>query len=54
MFNLIQALNYFSKKSAGNEQNMLRIYKRKNGINPIEEYPILVPTNKAIELAYNY
>ncbi|WP_347173475.1 hypothetical protein [Polaribacter uvawellassae] len=39
---------------AENERNIIRIARRKNGINSIEDFPIFVPTNNTIELSYDY
>lgn len=39
---------------AENERNIIRIARRKNGVNTIEDFPLLVPTNNSIELTYDY
>lgn len=39
---------------AENERNVIRIARRKNGVNSIEDIPIFVPTNNTIELSYEY
>jgi hypothetical protein len=39
---------------AENEKNIIRIARRKNGVNSIEDFPIFVPANNKIELNYEY
>ena len=39
---------------AEGENNIITIFRRKNGINTKEEIPIFIPSNNAIELTYNY
>jgi len=39
---------------AENERNIIRIARRKNGVNTIEDFPIFVPSNNSIELTYEY
>ena len=39
---------------AEGEKNMIRIYRRKNGVNTSEDFPIFVPSNNAITLSYDY
>lgn len=39
---------------AEGENNMVRIVKRKNGVNTLQDVPIIVPANNTIELTYNY
>ena len=39
---------------AEGEKNIIRIVKRKNGENSLEDYPVVVPKNNTIELSYNF
>ena len=39
---------------AEGEKNMVRIFRRKDGVNTIEDVPVFVPTNNTIEQTYNY
>lgn len=39
---------------AENEQNIIRIARRENGVNTIEDFPVFVPSNNTIELTYDY
>lgn len=39
---------------AENEENIIRIARRKNGVNTTEDFPVFVPTNNTIELNYEY
>jgi len=39
---------------AENEENIIRIARRKNGVNTIEDFPVFVPSNNSIELNYDY
>lgn len=39
---------------AEGEKNIIRIFKRKNGMNSSEDYPITVPPNNTIELTYDF
>jgi hypothetical protein len=49
--NLNNTLNVFV---AEGEKNIVRIFRRKNGINTSEDFPIIVPANNTIELTYTY
>lgn len=40
--------------AAENEQNYIRLVRRKNGVNSTEEFPLFVPSNNSIELTYDY
>ena len=39
---------------AENELNIIRIFRRKNGNNTHEDFPLFVPSNNDIELSYDY
>jgi hypothetical protein len=39
---------------AENDQNVIRIVRRKNGINTIEDFPMFVPSDNTIELNFDY
>jgi len=39
---------------AEGENNVIRIFRRKNGINTSEDIPIFIPPNNTIELTYNF
>lgn len=39
---------------AENEQNIIRIVRRKNGVTTSEDFPLFIPTNNSIELSYDY
>lgn len=39
---------------AENEENIIRISRRKNGVNTSEDFPIFIPSNNSIELSYDY
>jgi hypothetical protein len=39
---------------AQNERNIIRIARRKNGVNTTEDFPVFVPPNNTIELSYEY
>lgn len=39
---------------AEGENNMVRIFRRKNGENTIEDIPIFIPVNNTIELTFDY
>lgn len=39
---------------AEGEKNMIRVFRRKNGVNSSEDFPVFVPSNNTIELIYNY
>jgi len=39
---------------AENEQNIIRIARRKNGVNTVEDFTVFVPSDNSIELAYEY
>lgn len=49
--NLNNLLNVFV---AEGENNVIRIFRRKNGVNTIEDVPMVIPANNNIELTYNY
>ncbi len=49
--NLNNSLNVFV---AEGENNIIRIYRRKNGENTSEDILVKVPVNNSIELTYNY
>lgn len=36
------------------EKNIIRVFKRKNGINSYEDFPLIIPPNNSIVLTYNY
>lgn len=46
--------NLLSVFVAEGEKNIVRIFKRKNGVNTSEDYPVVVPKNNTIELTYDY
>jgi hypothetical protein len=39
---------------AEGENNIIRIYRRKNGVNTSEDIPIFIPQNNTIELTYDF
>ena len=39
---------------AEGENNVIRIFRRKNGVNTSEDIPIYIPANNTIELTYNF
>ena len=39
---------------AEGEKNMIRVFRRKNGVNTSEDFPVFVPSNNTIELSYDY
>ena len=39
---------------AENEQNIIQIIRRKNGVNSTEEFPMFIPSNNSIELNFEY
>ncbi len=39
---------------AENEENIIRVMRRKNGVDSVEEFPLFVPSNNTIELTYDY
>jgi hypothetical protein len=39
---------------AENEQNIIRIARRKNGVNTVEDFTVFVPSDNSIELTYEY
>jgi hypothetical protein len=39
---------------AEEERNIIRIFRRKNGLNTSEDFPVFIPKNNSIELTYNY
>lgn len=39
---------------AENEQNIIRIARRKNGVNTVENFTVFVPSDNSIELTYEY
>ncbi len=49
--NLNNLLNVFV---AEGENNIIRIIKRKNGVNTLQDFPLIIPPNNSIELTYNY
>lgn len=40
--------------AAGDEQNIIQILRRKNGVNTIEEHPFYIPVNNTIDLTFSY
>ena len=46
--------NLLSIFVAEGENNVIRIFRRKNGINTSEDIPIFIPPNNTIELTYNF
>ncbi|MEO1033700.1 MAG: hypothetical protein AAFX55_20110 [Bacteroidota bacterium] len=53
-FSASEINSQFSPFVAENEENVIRIARRKNGVNTIEDFPIFIPSNNSIELNYNY
>lgn len=53
-FRATQGNNLLSVFVAEGEKNIVRIFKRKNGVNTSEDYPVIVPKNNTIELTYDY
>ena len=53
-FRATQLNNLLSVFVAESEKNIVRIFKRKNGVNSSEDYPVIVPKGNTIELTYNY
>lgn len=53
-FRATQVNNLLSVFVAEGERNIVRIFKRKNGENSSEDYPVVVPKNNTIELTYSY
>ncbi|WP_310560265.1 hypothetical protein [Flavobacterium sp.] len=49
--NLNNLLNVFV---AEGENNVIRIFRRKNGVNTSVDFPIFIPPNNTIELTYNF
>jgi hypothetical protein len=49
--NLNNRLNVFV---AEGENNVIRIFRRKNGVNTFEDFPMKILENNLIELTYNY
>jgi hypothetical protein len=39
---------------AEGEKNIIRIFRRKNGVNTYEDFPIVIPPDNTIELTYNF
>ncbi len=39
---------------AENEQNIIRVLRRKNGVNTTEDVPLFVPPNNSIQLTFEY
>ena len=39
---------------AEGENNVIRIFRRKNGVNTSEDIPIFIPQNNTIELTYDF
>lgn len=39
---------------AENEQNIIQIVRRKNGVTTSEDFPLFIPSNNSIELSYDY
>lgn len=39
---------------AENEQNIIRIARRKDGVNTIEDFTVFIPSDNSIELTYEY
>lgn len=46
--------NFLNVFVAENEENVIRVYKRKNGVSSREEFTIFVPSDNTIELTYDY
>lgn len=53
-FRATQLNNLLSVFVAEGEKNIVRIFKRKNGENSSEDYPVVVPKNNTIQLTYSY
>lgn len=53
-FNATSQNNQLKVFVAENERNIIRIFKRKNGVNTSEDYPIMVPANNNIVLSFDY
>jgi hypothetical protein len=39
---------------AEGEKNIIRIFRRKKGVNTYEDFPMIIPPNNSIELTYEY
>lgn len=46
--------NLFNVFVAEGENNVIRVLRRKNGVNTSEEFTIFIPTNNTITLTYNF
>ena len=54
LFRATKLNNLLTVFVAEGEKNMIRISKRKNDENTLQDYPVFVPKNNTIELTYNY
>jgi len=46
--------NLFTVFVAEGETNIIRVFRRKNGVNSAEDIPIFIPVNNTIELTYDF